>query len=135
MKLEFIIDEGYVKPPLPEGIEWRDALKSGKYKKGIGQLCYKDSEGVKRYCCLGVKAELQGRLKLSGIGYADDESGGYLDKGNPFTSILGSSQGRFPDGFCVKGDKHQYNSLAEINDRCNSFEPVIEALEAAWDLQ
>lgn len=43
--------------------KWVEALRSGKYKKGIGQLMIeaKDSDsGEDEYCCLGVLADVLG---------------------------------------------------------------------------
>lgn len=36
---------------------WIDALRSGKYKQGMGVLCGLTTDGKKEYCCLGVLAD------------------------------------------------------------------------------
>jgi len=44
--------------------QWVSALRSGKYKQGMGQLCED-----RRYCCLGVLGSITGLLhkqKISG---------------------------------------------------------------------
>lgn len=38
--------------------KWIEALKSGKYPKGVKALNYQDDKGVQRYCCLGVLCDL-----------------------------------------------------------------------------
>lgn len=37
--------------------KWVKALRSGDYEQGKGYLC-KDSEGSKKFCCLGVACDL-----------------------------------------------------------------------------
>lgn len=41
---------------------WIAALRSGKYKQGQAALCVEDECGARRYCCLGVLAQLDGVL-------------------------------------------------------------------------
>jgi len=52
---------------------WVDALRSGEYKQGSGQLYDKTPEG-ERYCCLGVLCRLaqQAGLEFS-VDYLDPE--------------------------------------------------------------
>lgn len=37
---------------------WIKALRSGKYKQGIGALCRVDANGETSYCCMGVLMEV-----------------------------------------------------------------------------
>ena len=37
---------------------WVAALRSGRYKQGIGALCYVGNSGERRFCCLGVLADI-----------------------------------------------------------------------------
>lgn len=37
---------------------WTAALRSGKYEQGRSFLCTADSDGERRYCCLGVLCAL-----------------------------------------------------------------------------
>lgn len=37
---------------------WAAALRSGKYQQGRNNLCTIATDGTRRYCCLGVLAEL-----------------------------------------------------------------------------
>lgn len=39
--------------------QWVKALRSGKFKQGLGQLFNRGSDGD-RYCCLGVLCKIQG---------------------------------------------------------------------------
>lgn len=39
-------------------LAWAEALESGDYKQGHGALCAVDSDGVARFCCLGVATEV-----------------------------------------------------------------------------
>lgn len=38
--------------------KWSKALRSRKYKKGKGFLCWTDEKGKNSHCCLGVLCEL-----------------------------------------------------------------------------
>ena len=38
--------------------KWSKALRSRKYKKGKGCLCWTDGKGKNSHCCLGVLCEL-----------------------------------------------------------------------------
>jgi hypothetical protein len=57
--------------------KWLSLLDGGKVKQTTGQLCSIDEEtGKKRYCCLGVAADLVLRRKMvceDGVGSADGE--------------------------------------------------------------
>lgn len=37
---------------------WIEALTSGRYEQGFGQLCEVGEDGERRYCCLGVLADI-----------------------------------------------------------------------------
>lgn len=37
---------------------WTEALRSGEYMQGTGNLCKVDTDGNKEYCCLGVACEM-----------------------------------------------------------------------------
>jgi hypothetical protein len=60
------------KPKMPKVIkQWVAALRSGKYKKGTGQLAVPVD---KKYCCLGVLCELAIKAKVVNT-YAAGEGG------------------------------------------------------------
>ena len=141
MKLKIEYSPDYVKPVLEGGLAWKEALLSGKYKKGTGRLCY-DNDGVKQYCCLGVKCEIDNNLYLKNNNYFNgNDNNTYLSSYNPFYKILGSEDGTFPDGFTLRFDNIYRTkdllckSLADLNDAVDDFETVVEVLEAAWTLQ
>lgn len=52
---------------------WVEALRSNTYEQGHGQLCHINSRDDRRtYCCLGVLADVMGRLRTGsdgGYGY------------------------------------------------------------------
>jgi len=48
--------------------KWLKALRSGHYKQGRGQLCTSPKPGKFRYCCLGVLAQIDGKLKSTTLG-------------------------------------------------------------------
>lgn len=37
---------------------WIKTLRSGEYEQGVGALCKVDEDGVTRWCCLGVFADV-----------------------------------------------------------------------------
>jgi hypothetical protein len=44
----------------PTQKRWLEALESGKFKQGIGNLCSLEKPRHRSYCCLGVAAKLLG---------------------------------------------------------------------------
>ena len=133
----------YVKPPLPGGRELFDALKSGKYQKGRGQLCY---EG--EYCCLGVKCELDGLLKENRyvletlIGNGDEKNTSCLPYRHPWGNLYGSILD-FPKNVEVKINLANRKEIAidivTINDFVHdnistTFDQIADTLEQIFDL-
>ena len=47
--------------------QWIEALKSGKYTQGHGQLRL-NINGVKHHCCLGVLGEIHSELEINDMG-------------------------------------------------------------------
>lgn len=82
--------------------QWIDALRSGKYKKGLNRLhdTFNDS-----YCCLGVANE------LFDFGFAPDK--GHLGNGLIYKFLAYKAQ----------------HMITKKNDISKTFEPVIELLE------
>ena len=116
---------------LPIQLEWLEALESGKFKQGRGQLRSSTDE----YCCLGVLAELSGcDRRLANIGtayeYRDKNMSGkytppgFLPFGVRIAARLHSDLGsfkrsiRFPGVYygepLISGNGH--GSLASMND-------------------
>lgn len=91
---------------------WIEALGSGKYKKGTGQL-YNPRDNT--YCCLGVLAVVKGRM-ICPRGYAlVDKSGSEETSYHSFTEMLGS-------GSLV-------TSLYQTNDESEGFDGVIKIIK------
>ena len=87
--------------------KWLEALESGEYKKGKGQLKNRD-----RYCCLGVACDVANKLELfeKKIRFGNK---GYLPDGlSKFLKI--SNLGTFNLG--VLWNNSRYWSLARLND-------------------
>lgn len=110
--------------------KWVEALRSGEYKQGRGQLRVGDS-----FCCLGVACEISGVSQWSGRFYGDD--GDYED------AVLPESVGRWlgVDGdniavdarFVEHGAPRSSFVLTELNDvRRLSFSQIADAIEATY---
>jgi hypothetical protein len=112
--------------PTKEFLEnWIAALESGEWPKGKAQLCRIKDDEV-QFCCLGVAAALHGDLTLP---TANDD--GYVDKhlGKPFQGKLYFTLGQWSAyglGYDVMND------LAEINDKSDSFEPVVAHIRSVY---
>ena len=81
--------------------EWISALESGEYPKGKDYLCR-----YGKYCCLGVKAHLDGKL---------DEEG----------AVSGDSKFYIPAGM----NGNDCDLVAISNDDSDTFDPVIDFLK------
>ncbi len=107
--------------------KWVKALRSGEYKQGYGRL--HDTE-TKRYCCLGILCKI----------YEKD----YVEMGerltNGFTlpsSIMKDFQVSSPICKQEKGltiGKERYYSLAESNDKRESFANIADWIENNYAL-
>ena len=170
---------GYVKPELPGGKEWVAALRSGKYLQGFeGDLAvlasqnhgsrmqyevyhrtdkdYDPAKDPMLFCCLGVKAFIDGDLILSGNGRrminSTQGTGTLSDTCTAFPYL--KETGGFPtmkeivDGGAhtgvyaglVKLMAHNYtgeikecNSLAALNDFGASFLMIACIVEQLWE--
>lgn len=89
------------------------ALKSGEYNKGMGRL-RSDDDGEITWCCLGVAADICG---IKNLGTKD-----FIEKGLNMKGIS-----KVPN--ILKGRVGIAEELAELNDKSDSFEPVIEYIE------
>lgn len=132
---ELIIPEGYQKKELPYFKEWTEALDSGEYSQGSGQLCQTLSyleEIETRYCCLGVLSKIQGRLVNNSRDGSDLDSTYYLSFENPIYRFLGES-GTLPAGIEIKSlnEKRIFN-LAELNDNNFSFSQISQVIKEIW---
>lgn len=116
--------------------KWLEALRSGKYEKTKGNLCEVDTfTDKKSYCCLGVLCDLHRKITKKGD--------------HTWTPMVGSQHYMGHSGFLpmkvmkwagIKKDDGQFahkkedgtediNSLTSINDRTDTFEKVIDAIE------
>ena len=87
--------------------KWIKALRSGKYKKTMGQLCRVAKNGNKSYCCLGVLTELYNKE------HVDKKSlgGGSLSYSVSNWAGMGSGMGM------IAGSGHYSGkTLADLND-------------------
>jgi hypothetical protein len=103
--------------------KWLEALRSGNYKQGTGELCISYTSGRFEHCCLGVLAEVCGidRSKL----FNSD----HLERiGHP--EILGAwGLGHYNSG---DPDTHtnEQRKLAAMNDTGKSFAEIADWIEA-----
>lgn len=130
---ELIIPEGYQKKELPYFKEWTEALDSGEYSQGSGQLCQTLSyleEIETRYCCLGVLSKIQGRLTED----MDGENGNNvcLSEDNPNYPFL-RYYGVFPNGIEVNfHDRMIIKNLVELNDNNLPFSEISKVIKEIW---
>lgn len=103
--------------------KWVNALESGNFQQGDGHLCVNDY-----YCCLGVLAEIEGRLKVSTkVGdFSTKSFNGHQDFLVDHELI--SKNGALPffvsfysDG-CFSSVK--YDSLSQLNDNGATFSQI-----------
>lgn len=148
MDYEIEFPKRYIKPKLPMGKQWVEALRSGRYKQGVNKLCGtvnpisndgkpKDPEFC--YCCLGVLSKIQNRLVEKDGEYKDTINSmtvAYLITDNPLYTSLGMD-GQLPYGVTVAygGGRLFQKNLANLNDTGFSFEEIADIIEQIWDCQ
>lgn len=93
--------------------KWLEALKSGKYKQGVGML-YKCGE----HCCLGVLCEIHPNLSITDHGYGALVNGRDTFGYDIFNEMLGNGYKKL---FTTNDDMADGKYTAVI--------PLIEALE------
>jgi len=93
---------------LPEDFKklWIEALRSGKYKQGVGGLLSSDNE---RYCCLGVAAHV-GKVDI-----------------NYFYSYIPDDCPGVPEE--LSNDFDLQKKLADMNDGGASFHKIADWIE------
>jgi hypothetical protein len=100
---------------------WVRALRSGKYMQGKGKL--KSDRG---YCCLGVLAQIEGKLDQSAPGgECLTATGKHSPKAGKFLGILSPSFARY----CGLTRKTQVD-LAEMNDEGADFKQIANHINA-----
>lgn len=113
--------------------DWIEALRSGRYKQGLGSLRSLRSFGMGevRYCCLGVLCELavevgQAKRVATDGGYVDlhsHSSTGILPRGVSDWAGLSSQCPRLREG----------RLLDRLNDEGVSFREIAALIEADED--
>lgn len=114
--------------------KWVKALRSGKYKRGSGNLRKKTSTGY-RHCCLGVLCDITPGVEWieypgGQVSWASDELGpedAVLPVGVMEYSGIGDEQGYMPSkkGKCT---------LVDINDSGKySFNKIADIIEKHWE--
>lgn len=116
-------------PELKE--QWLDALKSGRYAKGRQALrSISNVETVERFCCLGVLCDI---LDPEGWQEPTDASfaASFANKTLVPYAVRGGSVNvaYLPEEYVEKADIHNQMTLTRINDKSETFEPVIEFIE------
>jgi hypothetical protein len=132
--------------------QWTDALRSGEYVQGRGQLGYpvKNIDGTEsgQFCCLGVlceiavKAGIVQRRAICDVSFLKDESyqygsahGDEDDTVLPFAvqewAGLSSSDPNVADALALPGDDRTV-ALSFLNDaRGLSFNEIADAIDAS----
>jgi len=111
---------------------WVKALRSGKYRQGIGVLKMVDTVNGARYCCLGVLCEIAGisgvltkrrtRIDVVEFGPWPSKEGVSQDKAYflPHPSWFREATGLFVVDMI---------SLSNLNDRGRSFGEIADKIE------
>jgi len=102
--------------------EWTEALRSGKYKQGRGELRKTSPEGDK-FCCLGVKMDLEGgdiSCAIRGISVKEKRSGDIVHYYSWYFGYCGlMEQGRLAVDIVIK-PKFNPQSLTQFTGTCLS---------------
>jgi hypothetical protein len=112
--------KSYLAKKLPKAFKkkWVNALRSGNFQQGAGNLYDSDDN---TYCCLGVAGAICGipKAKLNGVGFLDTVSTvKKLAEKNKIPTILINSE-----------DDALPTHLAEMNDGLNSFKKIAAYIE------
>lgn len=104
-------------------MEWADALESGLYKKGTGQLRAGD-----KFCCLGVLCNLHA-IKHPKIAEKQTKTSEYLGKYGFTPTLVMKWAGLNTE----RGIYDTYdNSLVRLNDSSKSFKHLAEVIRENW---
>lgn len=99
---------------------WVKALRSGKYKQGIGQL--RRDNGEPKFCCLGVLCDIHAKTRQ---GQTWNEDGSYDDEDSDLPlSVVEWAELDSSDP--VLGTKRR---ASQINDAGESFEYIAKLIE------
>lgn len=110
--------------------QWLEALRSGKYQQGQGQLVSvdEDDDSVTGHCCLGVLADVAG---LRPWRFACE---GYLGEGGDNSTDLGLGPWENPGDAQFNAADQATNTtvqrkLAGMNDQGKSFAEIADWIE------
>lgn len=103
---------------------WIEALDSGDYPKTTGRL--KDEEG---YCCLGVLCELYRKRRHRGKWVQGFTGPDFVVEPYTYGHVLPPPVARWAGLEEGNPEVNEGGSLASINDRSPTFEPVIEVIK------
>lgn len=117
-----------------EAMDWMEALKSNKYKQGVGSLCSYDN----KFCCLGVLSDLQGCewvTKAGEEGFFPKVNGHVLEDECYLSEELANKFNMTSQGIIVEvldfKNERRYVSLASLNDRRIPFTLIADIIGLA----
>jgi hypothetical protein len=123
-------DQIWMEKATPEEIEWVEALESGEYAKGKERLGIRVDDGV-RYCCLGVRLELdvaKGLVERATWGATD----GFGRQELAYHDRYGGVENTMPGNLTLSRwgmDNGLATKLAGINDHNDTFVSVIAEIK------
>lgn len=101
-----------------------DALRSGKYKQGDGQLKIKSDPYDVRHCCLGVLCEV---AEAEGIPFYFRSEDSYLP--NEVMAWVGLKSRQAHYRARIAGENSEGGSLVSMNDTGSSFAEIAAFIE------
>lgn len=106
--------------------QWMKAL--GSYRKNLGRL-----RDGKRFCCLGVLADIEGAGWSSDGATLVDEDGDEAPTASFWRGASSEPLHDFLDSTVYEDGYHQVAAvLAGVNDESDTFEPVKEKARELW---
>lgn len=116
--------------------EWCDALRSGKFKQGRGQLKYetrearRDEESVIEYCCLGVLTNLYCRAKKKAWNKVKFNAVGSDGEEMLPDEVMKWAKLDSCDPIIKKSTRNgNIKTLSQLNDKGISFEEIADKIE------
>lgn len=104
--------------------QWLDALRSGEYNQGVGQLKSVTGE----FCCLGVLCDLHAKATITEW---DNRSGRYLGRHGNLPEEVQRWAG-LQDEIPVVMDSSGYpTDVSVLNDTGTSFATIADSIEAS----
>ena len=125
--------------------KWVKALRSGKFKQGVGTLKQFNNRGQAQHCCLGVLCELYNdemkknhkkTIPVKTVKGSYDYSFGFVRFGNSTDMLpekvrkwagMKSHDGKFTDTDGIN------NNLADVNDFGRKFKTIANIIDKNWE--